>query len=106
MAKKRDLKEAPSQPRRQRGKSTWVLSRSFKRRLEMLPSWPYLKPVDWQPLARREWGLEQNIKRKDARFGLICAHCNNRKRKIKKEGAPALVVDDEAQPLELASGPQ
>ena len=87
MAKSRNANQAPSEPRSRRQRSQWTLSRQLKAKLESHPQWPYLKPSDWHPLARAEWGLQVNIQRSDPRYGLIRNHCNNRISKIKKEQA-------------------
>ena len=83
-------------PKQTRQRSQWKLSTSLKSSLESHPHWPYLKPRDWHPLARVEWGLDVNIKRSDPRYNLIRNHCNNRISKNKKEHVAAALVRPES----------
>ena len=57
--------------------------------------WPYLKVCDWQPLAREEWSLSENLGHRDPRYNHIFCFCKNeRDRRKKVQAAQALAHAD------------
>ena len=77
-------------PKRQRGKSTWRLAQSIRTALRAHPKWPELRVSDWQPLARVEWGLDENLGARDPRYDLIHQFCKNERNRRKRSQAMVL----------------
>ena len=105
MPKKPDSRKqiAALMPKRQRGKTTWRLGHSIRTALRIHHKWPLLKPVDWQPLARAEWGLNENIAAKDPRYNMIHSFCKNGR--LKQERAEARAARAQASTLLVEEEP-
>ena len=57
----------------------------LKWELTRLPNWPRLKVVDWEPVARRFWKLDEKISSKDARYWQLNDFCKNARVRMKKK---------------------
>ena len=84
MARSRLQPAVANVPRIQRGRSTVRLNTEIRTLLMAHNKWPYLTTKDWHPLARRVWGLTENLRSTDYRYDLIHQFCKNERNRVKK----------------------